>query len=82
MVNLMMIPLTYANPTHTDIRMTKEELLKQEAFFLFLANSVEQDGEITTALDLESINFKSLEVEPHTPENTESKPLIKTQEAQ
>jgi len=39
------------------------DMLKQMDFFLFLADSVEVDGELTTLVDMEAVELDTLSVE-------------------
>ena len=58
MVSTMISPHVYAVEGHPNA----DDDLKQLEFFLFLANSIELDGELTTLADLETLPGEAAEL--------------------
>lgn len=67
--------LVGSEAAHSDAARSEDNALNQIEFFLFLADSVEIDGELTTLVDLETLD----EVKAHPVEMDESTG-IKTQQ--
>tara|TARA_R110001592_G_scaffold25598_1_gene97096 strand:- start:8258 stop:8479 length:222 start_codon:yes stop_codon:yes gene_type:complete len=59
-----------------DQTMTSFSMEDPEAFFLFLANSIEDHGELTTPLDIEELNINEIKISEATDNETDQEETI------